>query len=385
MNEERLLALTTRIYDAALDQAQWLPVLREIRDLTDSQGATFCVIDSADRTELPIFINDGFDPCMIGEYLDGMADYDPTVQHIVANPRQKIVHDSAIISEAEKDRHPYYNWHARYSDTRHRIAAMISPAPHIQSGITIHRSRKKVDYGPATKRRLRHIVGHLERAVEIGFRLGVLNGVKDGLLDLIDANPSAIALLDRDGRITMVNRSLRWLVESDDGVALDGAELVLKRTADDRRLRRLIAQALAVTEHPIAPPGGLIQALRPSGKRPYTILVSPLCARMAAIGKSEPACCVVITDPDHEPQNRAAQLQALFKLTPAEARLAEQLMGGADLRAAAAAGGVRYSTARSYLAAVFRKTGTGRQSELVAMLLSSLPPYDLPGHGVPSI
>jgi DNA-binding CsgD family transcriptional regulator len=69
-------------------------------------------------------------------------------------------------------------------------------------------------------------------------------------------------------------------------------------------------------------------------------------------------------------------LHALFDLTAAECKLANELAGGRSLRDAADECGIAFSTARSYLETVFHKTGAHHQHELVA-LLKSVPPVDL--------
>ena len=61
-------------------------------------------------------------------------------------------------------------------------------------------------------------------------------------------------------------------------------------------------------------------------------------------------------------------LTALYDLTPAEARIAAALTRGATLQVAAQAQGIGISTARTHLAQIFSKTGTHRQSQLVALL-----------------
>lgn len=66
-------------------------------------------------------------------------------------------------------------------------------------------------------------------------------------------------------------------------------------------------------------------------------------------------------------------LTGLFDLTPAEARLAIALASGRSLKAAAADNDVTFSTARTYLDRIFRKTGANRQSQLVALLKSVQP------------
>lgn len=66
-------------------------------------------------------------------------------------------------------------------------------------------------------------------------------------------------------------------------------------------------------------------------------------------------------------------LHGLFDLTPAEARLAAALAEGRTLRQAATGHGNQFSTARSQLESIFRKTGTNKQSQLVALLQSVAP------------
>ena len=63
--------------------------------------------------------------------------------------------------------------------------------------------------------------------------------------------------------------------------------------------------------------------------------------------------------------------------TPAEARLADALAGGASVREAATKLGVTYETARTHLKRLLSKTGARRQAELVRILLTSLPPVSL--------
>ena len=64
-------------------------------------------------------------------------------------------------------------------------------------------------------------------------------------------------------------------------------------------------------------------------------------------------------------------LTGLFDLTPAEARLAIALASGQSLQAAAMEGRVTMKTGRTYLERIFRKTGTGHQGQLVALLKSA--------------
>jgi len=79
-------------------------------------------------------------------------------------------------------------------------------------------------------------------------------------------------------------------------------------------------------------------------------------------------------------------LRRLFGLTPAEARLAQALSRGDGLAEIAQALAIKMPTARSQLAAIFGKTQTNRQPQLVALLvrLAHLEPVGQ-GHRFPRV
>jgi DNA-binding CsgD family transcriptional regulator len=81
------------------------------------------------------------------------------------------------------------------------------------------------------------------------------------------------------------------------------------------------------------------------------------------------ACVLLaITDLEARSPLPEALLRSAFGLTAAEARLAARLGAGERLEDAAGALGITKNTARVQLRAVFAKTGTSRQPELVALL-----------------
>ena len=77
-----------------------------------------------------------------------------------------------------------------------------------------------------------------------------------------------------------------------------------------------------------------------------------------------------VTDPSQRIVLDAAMLDALYQITPAEARLAGELLMGDTLPAIAERVGVSASTLKTHLKSLFAKTGTHRQAELVKLLMS---------------
>jgi len=75
-----------------------------------------------------------------------------------------------------------------------------------------------------------------------------------------------------------------------------------------------------------------------------------------------------LTALDPVPELPETRLMLIFRLTPAEARLAARLACGESLEEASERLAVSLGTARNQLKAIFTKTETNRQAELVALL-----------------
>lgn len=88
--------------------------------------------------------------------------------------------------------------------------------------------------------------------------------------------------------------------------------------------------------------------------------------RLAIDGPDTLALVAVFERHDREPD---ASLAAMFRLTPAEARVAGRLAGGSTPKQIAMACQVSESTVRSQVQSVFEKVGVHRQADLVRMLL----------------
>jgi DNA-binding CsgD family transcriptional regulator len=86
-------------------------------------------------------------------------------------------------------------------------------------------------------------------------------------------------------------------------------------------------------------------------------------------------CIVMLMSRETSPQPNPARLQQMFGLTSAESQLATSLVAGLTPLEVAQRSKLSRTTIRSHLAALFLKTDTKRQSELVALLgqISVLP------------
>jgi DNA-binding CsgD family transcriptional regulator len=102
-------------------------------------------------------------------------------------------------------------------------------------------------------------------------------------------------------------------------------------------------------------------------KRPLVVQAQPLPRQLCDVfGRAR--ALVRFFDLESKTRPNPTLLQKSFGLTAAEARMARHISSGESLDAAADELAISYETARKHLRAIFAKTDTHRQAELVALL-----------------
>lgn len=182
-------------------------------------------------------------------------------------------------------------------------------------------------------------------------------------LALLDRFTCGAVLLDWSGAVVQLNGRADALIGSD--LFICNRRLTARDRAGDEKLQALIRSARAREpgqRTSIAP-----AAIRREGKPPLLLQAFPIVSGMVDLFNKAHAI-VTLVEPGSAPRPSEAVLQSAFGLTPAEARLAARIAHGETLEDAAEASGVLKSTAAQQLKAVFAKTDTHRQSQLVALL-----------------
>jgi len=218
---------------------------------------------------------------------------------------------------------------------------------------------------------LKRMGPHLGRAARLRLRLEQRTRPPAWTVDLLDALPWGVILLDAALRPVLVNREAERILQQGDGLRLDRRGLFADHLDESQRLRSALDQATArCNGH--AGAGADLQVTRPSGAPALLLTVVPL-GRLVLdrVGASSLRAAVHIVDPANRPVPAAARLRIFFGLTPAEAALASALAAGKTLQEHADEARLTCETARWRLKQVLAKTDTHRQPELVRLLLTS--------------
>ena len=159
--------------------------------------------------------------------------------------------------------------------------------------------------------------------------------------------------------------------------ALDAGQVLQLDALGRMRLRQPSARAHAERQierlFKAANSPGIDIAIRsPNGRLDELLSVFPLAAyastQMTWLQTPERLAIVLLRCLDGASAIEPTALRQLFDLTHSEARLAVRLATGEAFSTAAMALGIGRETARTHLRALFAKTGTHRQAELVALL-----------------
>jgi DNA-binding CsgD family transcriptional regulator len=170
-----------------------------------------------------------------------------------------------------------------------------------------------------------------------------------------------------------MNRSASNVLELRDGLLAKNGRLTAEHPPESARLELLIHQATATSIGIGLDSGGTISISRKS-RGPLHVVLIPV--RSVNLDMPTAAAVAFVVDPEKKIRAKDWILRGLFRLTPAECRVAVLLGEGRSLPEIAATLGVTRNTLKTQVTNVYAKTGVSRQSQL-ARLLQQLPP-DLP-------
>jgi DNA-binding CsgD family transcriptional regulator len=190
-------------------------------------------------------------------------------------------------------------------------------------------------------------------------------------LEALEMLNFGVAVTNSARRVLFANRTAEQILLSRDGLEVT-EQGVLQPVSkwSNPSLPRILLQA-AEAPLPDEPDAKdvILAIRRPSGKRPFTLLVRSLKSRSSSSDLTSPSVLVFVWDPELPEHDTEAGLRELFGFTSCEARLANLLMKGKSVEDCCTHLEIRPSTVRMHLANLFAKTGVQRQGRLVSLLL----------------
>ncbi len=231
-----------------------------------------------------------------------------------------------------------------------------------------NRSKQDGPFGQQAFAILHALMPHLRRAALLHSELFSVRARLATFTAHLDRYPYPFLLVDPQGLVIYANAAGKQVTERQDGLVLACGQL----SVSDRKSN---AQFLkAITELSAGTPLWRLDVERPSRQAPYRLILMPVPHTGAMpFGISQPAAAVLIISREFGPELDPAILRDLYSLTPAEARVTARLALGRSAEEIAEELGVSLETIRSQIRSVLSKTGTGRQGELISLVLRTAP------------
>jgi len=350
-------ALQAAFSVAAIDPAGWRPALDMVARQTESFGVILMpTAGVSPLSTLPI--SEGMEEPTDAYFRGRWHLHDERIRGAALMAKAGVCDDLDLFGFDQIKRNPYYQEFLAPVGLRWFAGVNVNCGSE-QWCLSIQRSSSQDPFSPSEKSSLRQLSTIVSSATSLAQALGFASS--SAALNAFEVSGTAALLFDRSGHIRKLNQPAEDLLTGDVSISHQRLVCVDGRAskAFDAALNRAVLNQLEV---PIAP-----VLLPRRGRRPLFVQFVRLSslADNAFVGGQVIA---IVTDTDARRSPPETILSETFQLTPSEARLASKLASGDDLDSIAAGFGLSKETLRNQLKAIFAKTGTRRQGELIAML-----------------
>jgi DNA-binding CsgD family transcriptional regulator len=367
VSPERLSGVIADIYDAALAPDHWSRVVSSLAAIFDSQQVAFNVLDG-DARAVQFIAAHGLGAKDF-ELFRAFAATTDVPQWWQTAPADRPSLRSAISPDHEFSRTSYYNEVIRPSGSFYAVLAPVMRVAEVHADLIVARETTSKDYGAGHLAVMQMLMPHLRRAVELGRKLATGRS----LLSTFSHLPFGVMFVDPHLRVVDMNEAAEAIVmRSRSPLRVKSGALSIKDPQDHAALQRLATDACRMRGDVIPGIGGDLLIKRRDVGVEIALSVGPLVNTLEEIPFLGRHAVIFIRELSLDlPAGFAEQVRALFGLTPKEADLSASLTAGRTLKQAAHDNQIQFSTARTHLEKIFRKTETRQQSQLVALLKSA--------------
>ncbi len=358
-DERKLETLQATVDRAVLDATKWVEVCDRLAELIGGVGTN--IAPDAAEYQIPALVvgSASLAELRAAYFREGWAGRDYRRRSLPLIRERGFATDYDIADERTLAREPFY------ADlmARHGLGTFVG----LEIVTTSHAFVAAVERRAGAPRPNDDLLKRIEIARPIlagGARASIALGALqfETWTGLATQSSRAMFVLDYLGRVIDRNAATEPLLDGG-GIELAQQRLQLRNPRDHRQLRRLVVAACVASHTPLPRPvftltpeqGGLmLEAVRiPDSLRFFHSLAAAL---------------LVVRPVESTHTDLAGVLRQQAGLTTAEIRVALALFEGRSLADYAQSAGISAGTARQQIKSVYRKTGTGRQNELSALI-----------------
>lgn len=368
--EPRALDLIDRIYGAVCDPAHWQSVADALsRAFEDSPTAIGFGLSGPRATQhhFTAGLPGAFGPAFAEHFATGL----PAREGAMALFTERFRTGDAAFSDLELEETGLYrDWMVPTG------LAPIWPLVHVVARdgaapvvVAILRRSGAPPFSKAEFALANRLVPHFARALDLYAEFSASHRDRRALEEVIDRLRVGVILVNADGRALRWNPSANAMLDDGNAIRLVDDCVHARDRDGEQALRAALrdaAQSGATHAFQLCANGSASRSIR--------VVANPLSGVPPGNPAREAVVALLLAGPEVISERSLRPLQSRHALTEAETELVALLSRGASIEQAAAQRGVSLNTARSQLKQVFAKTETRRQSDLLRLVFTGLPP-----------
>lgn len=348
------------IYDAAVDRTRWPRILGELA-AHFSSGSAHLSFENFESTRGKM-ISSGADPAFALQYGEYYVTRNVLWHEFVRRRLSVIMCDRQVIPKERLRKTEFYNDFLAPQDCDDLLIAPITREEECGSTITLWRSRRDDGWTGRDVARFRGLVPHLARAVRIGDHFGAAETINTFSAEALYRLGRGLFIVAASAIVLFANGIAESLLGERGGLKLRQQRLSVEHPAQNQALQQLI---VAAAQRKV---GGSTIVTRGEAA-PLLLTVIPVRAdNWSAVG-GQPGAIVVTKELNPAAPRLLDAISRHHGLTPAETRVASELLVGDGIAAVARRLHISEATARTHRIHIFQKTGVRRQAELVRLML----------------
>jgi DNA-binding CsgD family transcriptional regulator len=366
---ERLSKLLLTLYAAPAQPDLWPVFLQDFSNILGLPGAAI-LHQNLNEDKYGFSVAVGVDPAAQIAYGDHFGKNDPFRPNFLKRQEGELCFaDELYPLAALRKTEIYGDYLTKHDFTLYCSVATIKQTE-TSEFISIYRGLRSPYPSQETAATITMILPHIRAALRLRSQLCLMDSSRRNYADALESLNAGVVLLNAQGKCLFVSRKAESICSANDGLYIRQSELGAPARTDHEAIRGLIGRAISVSVGRFPRPCGTISIRRSTGQLLHisATALSALSPWMQSPVGSKGAVAIFIRAAEDDAISLREILANCYALTKAELRLATQLYEGLSLADAAARNSVSVETIRAQLSAVFDKTNTRRQSELVVLL-----------------
>lgn len=316
-------------------------------------------------------VTEGYDNSTLDSYATHYYTLNPYHHRPEFKAPGQIITDERLPTDLSAGEREYLEDWVRPQGVRHVMGQMLDQRSSGALFLVAWRGREVGAYNETEKYVFNRVLHATNRALHTAERLHAAEAAFSAAAAQLGMQGIGVVVLAADGRVLDYNGVADTCFAERDGLVLRGGRLDALQPTDQLVLQRFIGTLL----DPNRALSGIqdeIVLRRTNGRPSLRIEGVRLRGRHSRFGPNLQGSVILLLHLPRLKTPDSMQLRQAWGLTPAEARLALLLIAPVPFMEATLQLGITRETARSHLKALFAKTSTHSQTELVVRVMSVL-------------